>query len=58
MADHEARWLELNLDAAKVALAASAGELATTQAAIADAQARIAGKGFPRLVVWMDICGL
>ena len=51
MADHEARWLELDHDAAKVALTASVGELATTQAAIADAQARIAGKGFPRLVV-------
>jgi hypothetical protein len=37
MADHEMRRLELDLDAAKVALATLEGELAAAQAAITDA---------------------
>ena len=51
MAAHEVRWLELDLDATKVALATSEGETAT-------AQVRIAGKDFPHLVVLMDVHGL
>jgi hypothetical protein len=37
MAVHEVRQLELDLDAAKVALAASKGEFAAAQATTADA---------------------
>jgi hypothetical protein len=51
MAAHEARQLELALDAAKAALAASEGETTGTQV-------RITGKGFPRLVILMDVHGL
>ena len=58
MAAHKARRLELDLDAAKVALAALEGETTAAQAATADTQARIAGKGFPRLVILMDVHGL
>jgi len=55
VATHEARQLELYLNAAKVALAASEGEFVAAQAATADAQAHIVGKGFPHLDVRMDV---
>jgi hypothetical protein len=55
MADHEARRLELNLDATKVALATSEGKFAAAQATIAIAQTRIIGKGFLRLDARMDV---
>jgi hypothetical protein len=58
MANHEMRRLELDLDTAKVALATSEGELAAAQAAIIDAQARIACKGFPHLDVRMHVWSL
>ena len=58
VATHEARQLELYLNAAKVALAASKGETAAAQAATADAQAHIIGKGFPCLDIWMDAYNL
>ena len=58
VAAHEARRLELDLDAAKVALTASEGETAAAQAATADAQACITSKGFPCLDVRMDAYSL
>ena len=58
MAAHEARRLGLDLDAAKVALTASKGETTAAQAATADAQTHIIGKGFPCLDIWMDAYNL
>jgi hypothetical protein len=55
VAAHEARQLELNLDATRVALAALKGEFATAQEAIAVARTHIAGKGFLHLDAWMDV---
>jgi hypothetical protein len=55
-AAHEARQLELDLDAAKVALAASDGEFATALAAITVVQTHIVGKGLLHLNARMDVC--
>jgi hypothetical protein len=55
MADHEARRLELNLDATKVTLTTSEGEFIAAQATIAVAQTCIVGKGFLRLDARMDV---
>jgi hypothetical protein len=56
MATHKARRLELDLDAAKVALAASKGEFATTQVVITVVQTHIVGKGLLHLNARMDVC--
>ena len=55
MAAHEARLLELDLDATKVAVAALEGEFAAAQAATTVAQTHIAGKGFLHLDARMDV---
>ena len=56
VAAHEARRLELDLDAAKVALTALEGEIATAQAATAVAQTHISCKGLLHLNARMDVC--
>ena len=55
MAAHEARWLELDLDAAKVALTALE-EIATAQTATVVAQTHISSKGLLHLDARMDVC--
>ena len=55
MATYEARWLELALDIAKVALATSEGETAAAQAAAAGSQPHIVGKDLLCLDILSDV---
>jgi hypothetical protein len=58
VAAHEARQLELDLDAAKVALATLESEITTAQVVTTDTQAHIASKDFACLIILMDVHGL